>query len=174
MLTGEERRKQLIAVLEQNDRAISGTDLARQFEVSRQVIVQDIALLRATNKNILSTNKGYLLFREAGKVEKCRRIVRVQHREEDIAGEFHCVVDCGARVLDVFVEHELYGQIAVDLLIQNRQDAANFVEQLKSCQSKSLSILTDGVHYHTLEADREENLDNALAALKRAGFLIEG
>jgi len=173
MLSGEQRRQQLIQVLADSDRAISGADLAKLFSVSRQVIVQDIALLRATNKNILSTNKGYLLFREEGKAPCPKRSVRVQHRDEDILQEFYCVVDYGARILDVVVEHELYGQISVDLLIQSRQDAQNFVEQLAACSSRSLNILTDGVHYHTLEADREEALDRAEEALERAGFLYK-
>ncbi len=171
MLTGEERRKELIHVLEICDKAVSGTDLAKQFDVSRQVIVQDIALLRATNKKILSTNKGYILFREEEKT-KAKRIVCVTHKDTEILKEFECIVDCGAKVLDVVVEHEIYGQVSVDLLIQNRQDALNFVEQLKNCKSKSLSCLTDGVHYHTLEADSETMLDNAEAALKNAGFLL--
>lgn len=171
MLTGEERRKQLIETLANSEKAISGTDLARQFAVSRQVIVQDIALLRATNKNILSTNKGYILFREDEKSKKVQRSMRVLHSDEDIMKEFQCIVDYGAKVLDVVVEHELYGQISVDLLIQSRQDALNFVEQLKGCQSKSLNILTDGVHYHTVEADSEEILDMVENALKNAGIL---
>lgn len=170
MLTGEERRKELIRVLEQSNKAVSGTDLAKQFEVSRQVIVQDIALLRATNKKILSTNKGYILFRDDEKT-KAKRIVCVLHKDTDILKEFECIVDCGAKVLDVVVEHEIYGQVSVDLLIQNRQDALSFVEQLRNCKSKSLSCLTDGVHYHTLEADSEAMLDCAEAALKEAGFL---
>jgi len=173
VLTGEERRKQLIATLSQNEKAISGTDLARQFAVSRQVIVQDIALLRATNKNILSTNKGYILFREDEKGKKVQRSVRVLHSDEDILKEFQCIVDYGAKVLDVVVEHELYGQISVDLLIQSRQDAVNFVEQMKKCQSKSLNILTDGIHYHTVEADSEEILDMVENALKDAGILVQ-
>lgn len=171
MLTGEERRKELIRVLEQSGKAVSGTDLAKQFEVSRQVIVQDIALLRATNKKILSTNKGYILFREDEKA-KAKRIICVSHTEMDILKEFECIVDCGAKVLDVIVEHDIYGQVSADLLIQNRQDAINFVEQMKHCKSRSLSCLTDGVHYHTLEADSETMLDNAEAALKEAGFLL--
>ncbi|MBQ9969418.1 MAG: transcription repressor NadR [Oscillospiraceae bacterium] len=171
MLTGEERRKELIRVLEQSNKAVSGTDLAKQFEVSRQVIVQDIALLRATNKKILSTNKGYILFRDDEKT-KAKRIVCVLHKDTDILKEFECIVDCGAKVLDVVVEHEIYGQVSVDLLIQNRQDALSFVEQLRNCKSKSLSCLTDGVHYHTLEADSEAMLDCAEAALKEAGFLL--
>ena len=171
MLTGEERRKELIRVLKQSNRAVSGTDLAKQFEVSRQVIVQDIALLRATNKKILSTNKGYILFRDDEKT-KAKRIVCVLHKDTDILKEFECIVDCGAKVLDVVVEHEIYGQVSVDLLIQNRQDALSFVEQLRNCKSKSLSCLTDGVHYHTLEADSEAMLDSAEAALKEAVFLL--
>ena len=173
MLTGEERRKQLVAVLEKSTKAVSGTDLAKQFEVSRQVIVQDIALLRATNKNILSTNKGYILFREDGKAKKAKRIVRVCHKDEEIMQEFQCIVDYGAKVLDVVVEHDIYGQISVDLLIQSRQDAASFVEQLKNCQSKSLNILTDGVHYHTIEADSEDILDLVENALTNAGFMVK-
>ena len=86
--------------------------------------------------------------------------------------EFQCIVDYGAKVLDVVVEHDLYGQISVDLLIQSRQDALNFVEQLKHCQSKSLSLLTEGIHYHTVEADSEAILDSVEAALKEAGILI--
>lgn len=172
MLTGEERRKQLIEILSQYDKAISGTDLARQFSVSRQVIVQDIALLRATNKNILSTNKGYILFREDEGSKKVQRSVCVHHSDEDILTEFQCIVDYGAKVLDVVVEHELYGQISVDLLIQSRQDAVNFMEQMKNCQSRSLNILTDGIHYHTVEAESEEILDMVENALKNAGILV--
>ena len=171
MLTGEERRRELIRVLEQSSKAVSGTDLAKQIDVSRHVIVQDIALLRATNKKILSTNKGYILFRDDTK-EKAKRIVCVLHKDTDILREFECIVDCGAKVLDVVVEHEIYGQVSADLLIQNRQDAISFVEQMKQCKSKALSCLTDGVHYHTIEADDEIMLDRAEASLKEAGFLI--
>ena len=171
MLTGEERRRELIRVLEQSSKAVSGTDLAKQFDVSRQVIVQDIALLRATNKKILSTNKGYILVRDDTK-EKSKRIVCVLHKDSDILREFECIVDCGAKVLDVVVEHEIYGQVSADLLIQNRQDAISFVEQMKQCKSKALSCLTNGVHYHTIEADDEIMLDRAEASLKEAGFLV--
>ena len=171
MLTGEERRRELIRVLEQSSKAVSGTDLAKQFDVSRQVIVQDIALLRATNKKILSTNKGYILFRDDTK-EKAKRIVCVLHKDTDILREFECIVDCGAKVLDVVVEHEIYGQVSADLLSQNRQDAISFVEQMKQCKSKALSCLTNGVHYHTIEADDEIMLDRAEASLKEAGFLV--
>ena len=61
-MEGKDRRERLIALLQQADTPISGTELAKQLGVSRQVIVQDVALLRAENCEILSTNKGYLLY----------------------------------------------------------------------------------------------------------------
>ena len=171
VINGSHRRKHIIEMLKQSEGPLSGTILGKENEVSRQVIVQDIALLRATNKKILSTNKGYILFRDDTK-EKAKRIVCVLHKDTDILREFECIVDCGAKVLDVVVEHEIYGQVSADLLIQNRQDAISFVEQMKQCKSKALSCLTNGVHYHTIEADDEIMLDRAEASLKEAGFLV--
>lgn len=150
---------------------LSGTELAKRLNVSRQVVVQDVALLRAVNKNILSTNKGYLLF-DDGTSAKCRRSVCVCHKDEQILDEFYAVVDCGGRILDVVVEHEIYGQITVDLIINNRQDALNYVEKTRDKNTKPLNILTDGIHYHTIEADSEEVLDRIEEKLKQLGIWI--
>ena len=46
----------------------------------------------------------------------CKRVVAVKHTDEQMRDELYCIVDAGAKVLDVIVEHELYGQISVDLL----------------------------------------------------------
>ena len=100
MFGGEERREEIIKILEFENKPVSGTDLAGRFEVSRQVIVQDIALLRAVNKNILATNKGYVLFKEKDQADKVQRIVCVCHKDEDILDEFECVLDFGAKILD--------------------------------------------------------------------------
>jgi hypothetical protein len=171
-MNGEERREQILTILEEEHHPLSGTELAKRLHVSRQIVVQDIALLRAVNKNILSTNKGYLLFHD-GKLEKVRRSICVCHRDEQILDEFYGVVDCGGRILDVVVEHEIYGQITVDLIINNRQDALSYVEKTKSKNVKPLNILTDGVHYHTIEADSEEVLDQIEEKLKQLGILIQ-
>ena len=172
-MLGEERRKQLLELIEKNPVPITGTELAKHFQVSRQIIVQDIALLRATNKNILSTNKGYVIFQNNFEKTKFRRTFRVKHRDEEILQEFNCIIDSGAKVLDVTVEHELYGQISVDLRISSRQDACKFVEQIKNCEDKSLNTLTKGIHYHTIEADSEEILNEVENSLRNAGFLAE-
>ncbi len=173
MLNGEERRAELVRILEHCEKPVSGTELAGRFEVSRQVIVQDIALLRAVNKNILATNKGYVLFREKDQANKVQRTICVCHEDQDILNEFACILDFGARILDCTVEHEIYGQISVELVIQSMEDARRFVEQLKGCESKSLNILTGGVHYHTVEAPNVRILDAVERALDEAGYLIK-
>lgn len=172
MLNGEERREEIIKVLGTEEKPVSGTDLAKRFEVSRQVIVQDIALLRAKNKNILSTNKGYILILEKEKEGKVRRIIPVYHKDEDILKEFYCILDYGAKILDVVVEHEVYGQIRADLLIQTREDAKRFISQLKGTKSKALNFLTEGIHNHTIEASSEDILDKVEEELDKAGILL--
>ena len=172
MLSGEERRAELIHILENSSKPISGTELAKRFEVSRQVVVQDIALLRAVNKNILATNKGYILFRENEQNGKLQRAVCVCHEDQEILNEFECILDFGAKILDCTVEHEIYGQISVELMIQSMDDARKFVDQLKTCESKSLNILTGGIHYHTIEANSARVLDAVERALEEAGYLI--
>lgn len=171
-MNSKERRNQILEILKNENVPISGTELSKRLNVSRQVVVQDIALLRAVNKNILSTNKGYLLF-DDGKSGKARRSICVCHRDDEILDEFFAVVDCGGRVLDVVVEHEIYGQIMVDLIINNRQDAIAYMEKTADKNTKPLNILTDGIHYHTIEADSEEVLDRIEGKLKELGILIK-
>lgn len=169
-MSGEERREQILSILKNEHKPLSGTELSKRLGVSRQIIVQDIALLRAVNKNILSTNKGYILYGDDTDV-KARRSVCVHHDNDQILDEFCAIVDLGGRVLDVVIEHEMYGQITVDLIINNRQDAKNFVDQSKKLQLKPLNLLTDGVHYHTIEADSEETLDLIEQKLDELGML---
>ena len=172
-MEGDIRRKKILETLSRENGPISGTELAGMMGVSRQVIVQDIALLRVSYKNILSTNKGYILFKEEKKPEFCRRSVKVKHKNEEIMKELNMIVDCGARVLDVVVEHDIYGQITVDLIINNRADAEAFVQKVEENKTRPLNELTEGIHFHTIEAESEEILNKAMSRLKDAGFLLE-
>lgn len=172
-MEGDTRRKKILETLSRENRPISGTELAGMMGVSRQVIVQDIALLRASYKNILSTNKGYILFEEEKKPEFYRRSVKVKHKNEEIMGELNMIVDCGARVLDVVVEHDIYGQITVDLIINNRADVETFVQKVEENRTRPLNELTEGIHFHTIEAESEEILNKVVGRLKDAGFLLE-
>lgn len=168
----ENRRQQILNLLENQQKPVSGTVLSRLFGVSRQVIVQDIALLRAENRNILSTNKGYVFFKQPSAKEINRRVVCVKHSLEKMADELNCVVDNGGHVIDVSVEHDLYGQISADLIIHNRADVEEFVSKMKISNSKPLKVLTDEIHYHTIGAPSEEILDRIEKKLDESGFIV--
>lgn len=173
-LDGEQRREEIIRLLAGSRSPVSGTELARRLKVSRQVIVQDVALLRAVNKNILSTNKGYLLFEPGREAGECRKTLCVRHSTEQVLDEFYAIVDLGGKVLDVVVEHELYGQIAVDLIIASRQDAEEFCQKMKENRAKPLKELTEDIHYHTVVAKDETTMNRIENALREKGFLMEG
>ena len=127
-MDGDKRRQQIMEILNQETSPVSGAELAKRAGVSRQVVVQDIALLRAENKEIMSTNKGYVLYKPQQGAEKARvRVFRVNHDTEHMLDELQTIVDYGGRILDVSIEHALYGQISVDLIINNRLDALEFV-----------------------------------------------
>ncbi len=171
-MEGDLRRKQLIHLLEQATKPLSGSELAKQLEVSRQIIVQDIALLRASNRNIVSTNKGYLFFPDKKSLSRCRRTFAVCHDDSTMAQELYIIVDNGGKLLDVVVEHEVYGQIAVDLFLDNRRDVQDFIEKINKETTHPLHMLTNGRHYHTVEADTEEILDHIEHDLRAHHFLI--
>ena len=170
-MTGEARRNHILNMLKAQDSPLSGTALANEFRVSRQVIVQDIALMRAENHDILSTNRGYLYRREETKPYMPKRVFYVRHRTEQVLEEFLTVTELGGKVLDVVVEHEIYGQIRVDLLIESAQDAVNFRERLEACRDNPLKVLTDDCHFHTVAAPSEKLLDLIETELREKGFL---
>lgn len=171
-MTGNERREKIMQILRESEQPLSGSALAKKMSVSRQVIVQDIALLRATDKSILSTNKGYVIFQENNPfTEKKRRTIAVSHTDQQILDELCTIVDLGGNILDVVVEHGVYGQITCDLIINNRQDAIAFVKQCEQANAKGLNTLTDGMHYHTIEARSEAMLDVIEQALQKKGYL---
>ena len=166
-MNGEERRKKLIDLLRYSDTPLSGTDLARQLGVSRQVIVQDIALLRATVDNIVSTNRGYVLT----ETQSTSRVFKVIHTDEEVEEELSLMVDCGGRIEDVFVSHKIYNVIKAPMNIRSRLDIRRFMDNLASGKSSLLKNVTSGYHYHTVTAENEDILDYIHEALKKRGFL---
>lgn len=126
-MSGNERRKKIIDMLLKSPDPISGTNIAKAMGVSRQVIVSDMALLRASDKNIISTNRGYMIFSSLSAYNTCKRCIRVNHQDDLIRREMEIIVDNGGKMLDTIVEHDIYGQIAVDLIITNREDIDAFL-----------------------------------------------
>lgn len=171
-MTGEERRNRILTMLKEQESALSGTALANEFHVSRQVIVQDIALMRAESHDILSTNRGYLYRKAEADTSMPKRVFHVRHSTEQVLQEFLTITELGGKVLDVVVEHEIYGQIRVDLLIENSRDAREFYEKLIHSKDNPLKVLTDDCHYHTVAAPSEKLLELIRQELDNKGYLL--
>ena len=168
-MSGEERRGKIIQALKNSDKAVSATTLAKEFDVSRQVIVQDVALLRANGKNIFSTNRGYLIQED----EETTRVFKVQHEDDEVEKELTTIVDLGGTVEDVFVYHKVYGVIRAEMNIKSRMDIRNYMEEIRSGKSSLLKNVTSGYHYPTVRAERVEILDMIQEELQKKGLLAK-
>lgn len=167
-MTGTERRNQIVERIKKNDVPVSGTMLAKEFEVSRQVIVQDIALIRAAGYDIISTHRGYLL----NEPISANRIFKVQHTDEQTEEELYSIVDLGGTVANVMVNHKVYGQMEAELNINSRKKAKDFIDDIKNGKSSPLKNITSNYHYHKVVADSEETLDMIEETLQEKGFLV--
>ena len=164
-----DRRDEIYKLILNSNKAIKGIELAEIFLVTRQIIVKDIAILRASGKNIIATPEGYIYNKEINKV---KIIIAVNHNEEDTARELEIVVKYGGFIEDVIIEHSIYGEIRASLMIKNLNDLNKFINKLNSNGTKPLSNLTNGVHLHTISADTEEDINLIKEELKIKGFLL--
>ncbi|MCH1625710.1 transcription repressor NadR [Fredinandcohnia quinoae] len=172
-LLGEKRRESIIKWLKESPTPIIGEELSKKANVSRQVIVQDISLLKARNEPIVATSQGYIYLQNQAKNELFTRMIPCIHRPEDAMRELQILVDNGVLVKDVIVEHPVYGEISASLMISSRLEVNRFIEQISTTKASYLSQLTEGVHLHTIEADTIEKLDAACEALDAANFLLK-
>lgn len=165
-MTKEQRLETVKDILLTAETPVSGSELARKMHVSRQVIVQDIALLRAQKLDIIATNRGY-------RIQKPQQtmVVQVCHEAEEIEAELNAIVDCGASVENVFVEHATYGKLEAPLKIHSRREIQQFLEQIRQGKNEPLTRLTHGVHFHTIQAPSSEILQAVEEALDKLGFL---
>ncbi len=169
--SGNERRKMILERLRQSSEPVTGSELAEQMNVSRQVIVQDISLLKAKEYPIIATSQGYLFLAKPQSEMKTRTIA-CRHTMQQTENELNLIVDCGVTVVDVTVEHPFYGEITGSLMIRNRMDVDRFIGKMKQTGAALLSSLTGGVHLHRLEALSNDRLDAAVRLLKKAGYLL--
>ena len=168
-MNAAERRTQILQRLKAADKPLSATALAGELSVSRQIIVGDVALLRAAGEEITATPRGYMLDRRgAGE----RFTVACRHQPGDMARELNIMVDHGCVVEDVVVEHSVYGQLVGQLALSSRYDVAVFIRKVSESDSKPLSDLTGGIHLHTLRCPDRETLERVTKALAQAGFLL--
>lgn len=168
-MTGADRRKLLISMMRETDQPVSGTALGKKTGVSRQVIVQDIALLRTEGYPIVSTARGYMI----DKPREVYRVIKVCHTNEQVEDELTTIVDLGGSVANVMVNHRVYGMLDAPLEIKNRRDVAKFVNDLKTGKSTSLLNVTSGYHFHKISAESEEILDEIEETLRQKNYLAE-
>lgn len=170
-LTGTERRKLLLSIMRQSQTPISGSALGKKTGVSRQVVVQDMALLRTEGHSILSTTKGYCLGEDSPNAYV--RTVKVCHTDAQVEDELNTIVDFGGAVLDVMVNHRAYGKMTAALNIKSRRDVQVFVDNIRSGKSTPLLNVTSGYHFHTISADSEAILDEIEDMLSQKGYLAK-
>lgn len=168
-MTGTERREKIIMTIKQSEVPIPAKILAGQFSVSRQVIVQDIALIRAAGYDVISTNRGYIL----SAPQAVTRTFKVSHTGDQLEDELCTVVDLGGKVVNVMVRHRVYGPMEAALNIRSRKNIRDFLEDIRSGKSSPLMTVTSNYHYHTIEADTEETLDLIQKALEEKGYLLD-
>lgn len=169
-MTAEERRKYIITRLKESELPCSASSLAAELGVSRQIIVGDVALLRASGTDIYATARGYVL--PEMKEGLTRRIVCC-HTADQMREELYCIVDQGCMVQDVIVEHPVYNEICGRLQLGSRYDVDRFIEQCAAAEARPLSMLTEGIHIHTLICPDEDAFRRVKSGLIQMGILLE-
>ena len=168
-MSGQERREEIVKIIKSSSKPVAGTELAKRLGVSRQVIVQDMAHIRANGIEIMSTNRVYVIQEK----KEASRVFKVHHTNEEVEEELNLFVDLGGKVEDVFVYHKVYGVIKAQLNIKSRRDVKIYMEGISSGKSTNLLNLTSNYHYHTITAEDEQTLDLIQDELNAKGFLAK-
>lgn len=170
VVPGTKRREIIMTQLAVSDKPISASRFAQKFGVSRQIIVGDIALLRAAGENIIATARGYLLEQEEVRLESKVAVAHDSSRTEE---ELQLIIENGGEVVDVIVDHPLYGELVGGLHLKTQADITAFLADYQKNPTSLLSQLTGGIHLHTIRYQREQDLINIKAALSTAGILYQ-
>ncbi|MEJ9280484.1 MULTISPECIES: transcription repressor NadR [Ureibacillus] len=172
-MLGEERRNELLNILKNSKEPITGTQLAKYANVSRQVIVNDMNLLKARNEPIIATSQGYLYMNQDDTTALFEKKIVCIHNAEETEDELLTIVDCGVTVKNVIVEHPVYGEITASMMLSSRIDVEKFLQKVKETNATYLSVLTQGTHLHVISAPTKEQIEEAEKRLREKGYLIE-
>lgn len=165
-----DRKEKIIEEIKKSDKPISASTLAKKLGVSRQIIVGDVALIRASGTNIIATPRGYIL---DSKQQNQTYTIAVNHSQEQMADELYTIVDLGGCAIDVIVDHPVYGQLTGKLHLSSRYDIDQFIKKVNNNQAKPLSQLTDGLHLHTIQCPNEDTYQRIVSALDEKGYLFK-
>lgn len=170
-MTGEKRRQIILEKLKTSDVPVSATAFADEFGVTRQIVVADVALLRASGYPIRAEHKGYVIDKQDSD-GIIKRIV-VKHGKDNLVDELYAIVDNGGKVVDVVVEHSVYGKLSGELNLASRYDVDCFVQKVNDTGACPLSLLTEGLHVHTIAVKDEQSFERIKTQLDKLGILIE-
>ena len=170
-MNNEQRRIEILNALKESTLPISANAFAKDFSVTRQIIVADIALLRASGYPIRAEHKGYVL--EKIESNEIRKRIVVKHGANEVTEELYAVVDNGGKVIDVIVEHSIYGKISAELNLSSRYEIDLFVKKVADENITPLSLLTDGLHIHTIAIKDLDSYERIIEGLKSLNVLVE-
>lgn len=165
-----DRKEKIIEEIKKSNKPISASTLAKKLGVSRQIIVGDVALIRASGTNIIATPRGYIL---DSKQQNQTYTIAVNHSQEQMSDELYTIVDLGGCAIDVIVDHPVYGQLTGKLHLSSRYDVDQFIKKVNNNQAKPLSQLTDGLHLHTIQCPNEDTYQRIVSALDEKGYLFK-
>ena len=165
-----DRKEKIIEEIKKSNKPISASTLAKKLGVSRQIIVGDVALIRASGTNIIARPRGYIL---DSKQQNQTYTIEVNHSQEQMADELYTIVDLGGCAIDVIVDHPVYGQLTGKLHLSSRYDVDQFIKKVNNNQAKPLSQLTDGLHLHTIQCPNEDTYQRIVSALDEKGYLFK-
>ncbi|WP_077214110.1 transcription repressor NadR [Bacillus dakarensis] len=172
-ILGEERRELILQWLKSSSEPITGGELASKTNVSRQIIVGDITLLKAKNEPIIATSQGYMYLNQPSAASTVERTIACFHPPDRTEEELIILVDNGVTVKDVRIEHPVYGDLTASIMVSNRKEVEQFMQKINATNAAYLSELTDGIHLHTISASSEQILNDAIEVLKKEQFIIE-
>ncbi len=167
-MTAEKRRAYILDRLCNSDVQVSATMLANELGVSRQIVVGDVALLRAAGQSITATARGYVM-----QSNESYYTVACRHTKESLEEELYIIIDCGCGVIDIRIDHELYGELTGNLHLFSRRDIAQFLEKMKANNVVPLSALTNNVHLHTVSCPTKSHYEELVKALGEKGYLAD-
>lgn len=171
-MSADERRERILEQLGIASKPVSATRLAGEFGVSRQIIVGDIALLRAAGSAIAATPRGYVL-EQGHETENAANsyVLACRHDKSSLEAELYTIIDNGGTLLNVSVEHPIYGVITQELNIRSRFDADTLLKKVAVSGASLLCGLTNGIHMHSIICPNPETYRRILVSLKQQGVL---
>ncbi len=172
MIEGTKRRQEILQRLQSTEKPISASRFAQELGVSRQIIVGDVALLRAAGEEVIATARGYKLNQAEDHLGYTKKIA-VQHDASKTQEELETIVANGGEIIDVIVEHELYGELTGGLHIKTPKDVTAFMEAYRKSNVGLLSDLTNGIHLHTIRYQNDADLEKITQALAAKGILYQ-